>query len=387
MPEYLAPGVYVEEVSFRSKSIEGVGTTTTGFVGPTRYGPVNLEPDIVTSLGEFERVYGDREQLAYGNADDDSKTKMHNFMWHAVRAFFEEGGKRLYISRTFRPVTKFETNSEGKRVPVIVSDGYAKAYYPPLKAGETKPKDTDKFFKVRARLPGELGKLRVWLTLRIGQSILGKRDIEVNGKKKEEPTVAGLLDRDVVYIENMPAPTSPPTSPPPTPTDKGFYLALKKRDTVTGEIIWEFQPMKATSSPPKNLELKKLDADDGDRIRIVNFAVTTKAVENPEADTRVYDGLALDSDHKRAGTPDSIFDKFAEDPASAAEARRLPIVIEGNLFKNGLDVLKLSFDANDKFEGILLNENSTDDDRSFSLLLSGGNDGMRPTATEYEGEL
>ena len=39
MPEYLAPGVFVEEVSFRAKSIEGVSTTTTGFVGPTRYGP------------------------------------------------------------------------------------------------------------------------------------------------------------------------------------------------------------------------------------------------------------------------------------------------------------------------------------------------------------
>ena len=39
MPEYLAPGVFMEEVSYRSKSIEGVSTTTTGFVGPTRYGP------------------------------------------------------------------------------------------------------------------------------------------------------------------------------------------------------------------------------------------------------------------------------------------------------------------------------------------------------------
>ena len=37
MPEYLAPGVYVEEVSFRSKSIEGVPTSTTGFAGMTRY--------------------------------------------------------------------------------------------------------------------------------------------------------------------------------------------------------------------------------------------------------------------------------------------------------------------------------------------------------------
>ncbi len=39
MPEYLAPGVYVEEVSFRSKSIEGVSTSTAGFVGPARFGP------------------------------------------------------------------------------------------------------------------------------------------------------------------------------------------------------------------------------------------------------------------------------------------------------------------------------------------------------------
>ena len=30
MPEYLAPGVYVEETSFRSKSIEGVGTVVAG---------------------------------------------------------------------------------------------------------------------------------------------------------------------------------------------------------------------------------------------------------------------------------------------------------------------------------------------------------------------
>src|SRR5215217_2497295 len=100
MPEYLAPGVYIEEVSFRSKSIEGVGTTTTGFIGPTRFGPVNLEPDVITSLAEFERVYGDRQQFKFA----DVREKMHNYMWHAVRAFFEEGGKRLYVSRTFNAI-------------------------------------------------------------------------------------------------------------------------------------------------------------------------------------------------------------------------------------------------------------------------------------------
>ena len=63
MPEYLAPGVYVEEVSFRSKSIEGVSTTTTGFVGMTRTGPYfdpnDASPDtpeLLTSFGDFERI-------------------------------------------------------------------------------------------------------------------------------------------------------------------------------------------------------------------------------------------------------------------------------------------------------------------------------------------
>src|SRR6185295_1805126 len=97
MPEYLAPGVYVEETSFRSKSIEGVSTTTTGFVGPCRYGPVDLEPDIITSLSEFERVYGDRLPLQF----DKGSNPTRNFISYAVSAFFEEGGKRLYIARVF----------------------------------------------------------------------------------------------------------------------------------------------------------------------------------------------------------------------------------------------------------------------------------------------
>ena len=41
MPEFIYPGVFVEEVSFRSKSIEGVSTSTAGFVGATAVGPTD----------------------------------------------------------------------------------------------------------------------------------------------------------------------------------------------------------------------------------------------------------------------------------------------------------------------------------------------------------
>src|SRR5947207_1282821 len=97
MPEYLAPGVFVEEVSYRSKSIEGVATTTTGFVGPTRYGPLDGELEVLTSLADFERTYGDGQYLQF-----DGYPALPNYTWHATKAFFDQGGSRLYVKRVFR---------------------------------------------------------------------------------------------------------------------------------------------------------------------------------------------------------------------------------------------------------------------------------------------
>jgi phage tail sheath protein FI len=100
MPEYLAPGVYVEETSFRAKSIEGVGTSTTAFVGPTRKGPYRVDndspesPELLTSYGDFERIYGGFADLSLG-----AGVPATNYLAHAVRAFFNEGGSRLYVSR------------------------------------------------------------------------------------------------------------------------------------------------------------------------------------------------------------------------------------------------------------------------------------------------
>ena len=80
MPEYLAPGVYVEETSFRAKSIEGVGTSTTAFVGPTRKGPIGGPLELLTSFGDFQRIYGDLSDLNLGGK------VVPNYLAHAVRA-------------------------------------------------------------------------------------------------------------------------------------------------------------------------------------------------------------------------------------------------------------------------------------------------------------
>jgi phage tail sheath protein FI len=100
MPEYLAPGVFVEETSFRSKSIEGVPTSTTAFVGFTRRGPLAAAhvPKLLSSFAEFERIYGGLEDLRFS-----PKT---NHVAHAVKAFFDEGGRRLYVARVRSPSAK-----------------------------------------------------------------------------------------------------------------------------------------------------------------------------------------------------------------------------------------------------------------------------------------
>lgn len=85
MPEYLSPGVYVEEVPGGPRPIQGVGTSTAGFVGQTERGPTT--PRLVTNWGDFVRWYGDVIDIGT------------SYLPFAVRGFFENGGQRLFIAR------------------------------------------------------------------------------------------------------------------------------------------------------------------------------------------------------------------------------------------------------------------------------------------------
>ena len=56
-PEYLSPGVYVEEVDKGTKPIEGAGTACAAFVGFAKEGPVN-QPTFVPNFTEFVNTFG-----------------------------------------------------------------------------------------------------------------------------------------------------------------------------------------------------------------------------------------------------------------------------------------------------------------------------------------
>lgn len=95
MSEFKAPGVYVEETTFRARSIEGVPTSTTAFIGPTRTSPPVLDstaaPEPLKSFRDFEQQYGGLDDL------QTSQGAQCNYIAHAARAFFDNGGQRLYI--------------------------------------------------------------------------------------------------------------------------------------------------------------------------------------------------------------------------------------------------------------------------------------------------
>src|SRR5215469_12024909 len=93
MPEYLSPGVYIEEQDTGLEPIEGVSTSVTGFIGVSQRGPLDtLPPVLVTSFPEFQRLFGGYFTPSFGKDG-------YNFLPHAVAGFFNNGGQLLYIKR------------------------------------------------------------------------------------------------------------------------------------------------------------------------------------------------------------------------------------------------------------------------------------------------
>jgi phage tail sheath protein FI len=102
MPQYLSPGVYVEEVDAGPKPIEGVSTSVAGAVGVTARGPDSGKPVLITSFADYIRVFGgpidvdDTVKAAWSH--DLEKGEFWTFHL-AVRGFFDNGGQQLYVKR------------------------------------------------------------------------------------------------------------------------------------------------------------------------------------------------------------------------------------------------------------------------------------------------
>lgn len=85
MPNYLTPGVYIEEVSTGARPIEAVGTSTVGFIG--------VAPDVKSRAYEAVAVVN-WQQFLKEFALNATKTTA---LAQAVRGFFDNGGGKCFI--------------------------------------------------------------------------------------------------------------------------------------------------------------------------------------------------------------------------------------------------------------------------------------------------
>src|SRR5437762_14312896 len=93
MPEYLSPGVYIQEVDSGPRTIEGAGTACAAFVGLAPAGPVN-QPVLVTNWSQYVETFASLEEGGKRNPHLPG-----GFMSHAVHGYFLNGGGRCYVTR------------------------------------------------------------------------------------------------------------------------------------------------------------------------------------------------------------------------------------------------------------------------------------------------
>ncbi|MFZ0869168.1 MAG: phage tail sheath family protein, partial [Rhodanobacter sp.] len=92
MPVTLSyPGVYIEEIPSGVRTITGVATSITAFIGRALMGPTDADPDgpvVINSYGDFERAFGALDP---------------NYpMGYAVRDFYLNGGAQAVIVRLYK---------------------------------------------------------------------------------------------------------------------------------------------------------------------------------------------------------------------------------------------------------------------------------------------
>jgi hypothetical protein len=119
MPQYLHPGVYVQEVPSAVKPIEGVSSSTAAFIGFADKGPVPgtilpsgrpAQPVLVTSFTEYSRNFGG--------------FRADSYLTYAVQSFFQNGGSSLYVIRVI-PAPSSPPANNATFATVVVGAGAA----------------------------------------------------------------------------------------------------------------------------------------------------------------------------------------------------------------------------------------------------------------------
>jgi phage tail sheath protein FI len=354
MPEYLAPGVYVEEVSFRQKTIEGVSTSTAGFIGPARFGPLHGEPELLTSFSEFERIYGGIDRLDFVGDGE-----MDNHLAHAVRAFFEEGGRRLYVARTFA----FPTGSDEAT--------YGRSRWPAAGA-------SPELFDLVARFPGQAGDFTVTMVFRLGENILHTEPVDPSDSSPGAPThniLRGAQNLDTVWAEGAGSPIGSPAG------TGQLYWVDRFFDEVASRWTYRLRDDDPANDPP----VGAVTLDQVGAVRVLTVGVVLSPLGR-FGDEQSWEGLTFHPGHRQ-----SLSRVFDPEPANPSAYLRVPLTFHRLALTHGAEIAEALLAQPNVLDGTAIRDNLAAGNtgnafRTFRVRLEDGFDGERPGPGEYEGD-
>ena len=94
MAEKFTPGVYVEESSSFPPSVVGVATAIPAFIGYTKSSPQPVEPVLISSLLDFQKIFGAGKEYTWEN---NALVGQDYVMYDSIRLFFDNGGGDCYV--------------------------------------------------------------------------------------------------------------------------------------------------------------------------------------------------------------------------------------------------------------------------------------------------
>ena len=176
MAEYLSPGVYVEEYDNSPRGIEGVGTSTAGFVGLAEKGPTIGAPSLVTSFKNFTKQFGGfLSEFTHGE---------YRYLANSVEQFFANGGTRCFVSRVVPSDAKAAKKTAGILTAEAANEG---------KWGNRVQISFNTVTKKKMQLVSEAGEGY------IAKSVDGFREGDLVVVNDEYNRIQSIFDRAVVF--------------------------------------------------------------------------------------------------------------------------------------------------------------------------------------------
>lgn len=171
MADYLSPGVFVEEFDSGSTPMQGVSTSTAGFIGLAEKGAAIGSPVLVTSFADFNRKFGGYLQ--------ENEFGEYRYLAYAINHFFANGGGRAYVMRV--------VPADAKVAASVCADGQ------------------DDTVDIKAKNPGKWGNA---ISVKFTASSKAKTQIfeDLGAGAYKVKNATGFLAGDVVVVEGAGSP-------------------------------------------------------------------------------------------------------------------------------------------------------------------------------------